>query len=153
MESVATNYLIGEEQVCRSWADYINANLMTAGEAIAFVRDSISSPEVMVHILSETEEGLTGLSTVASVRGWDVDAVSYQNMGIFSGGLSALLRENSSVNVTRTYTNPINAIQSIAFYCPVTLYDEPGDQAHPAVLLRIIPVSVFEKKWVFPTED
>ena len=30
MESVTTNYLIGEQQVCNSWAHYINAGSMTA---------------------------------------------------------------------------------------------------------------------------
>ena len=65
MENVATNYLLGEEQVCQSWANHINANRMTSQEAIAFVRSSISSPEVMAHILFEGEHGLTGLSTAA----------------------------------------------------------------------------------------
>ena len=30
MENVATNYLLGEEQVCQSWANHINSNRMTA---------------------------------------------------------------------------------------------------------------------------
>ena len=29
IESVTTNYLVGEQQVCGSWANYINANDMT----------------------------------------------------------------------------------------------------------------------------
>ena len=33
MENVATNYLLGEEQVCQSWANHINSNRMTAEEA------------------------------------------------------------------------------------------------------------------------
>ena len=37
MENVATNYLRGEEQICESWANHINANRMTAEEAISFV--------------------------------------------------------------------------------------------------------------------
>ena len=36
MESVTTNYLVGEQQVCRSWANYINANDMTPDEAIVY---------------------------------------------------------------------------------------------------------------------
>ena len=45
MESVANSYLLGEQQVCRSWANYINASSLTAEEAIAYVRKSVSSPE------------------------------------------------------------------------------------------------------------
>ena len=51
MESVTTNYLLGEQEVCNSWAAYMNANDLTAEEAIGFVRESISTPDIMAHIL------------------------------------------------------------------------------------------------------
>ncbi|MCR5379468.1 MAG: response regulator [Lentisphaeria bacterium] len=153
MENVATNYLLGEEQVCQSWANHINSNRMTPEEAIAFVRSSISSPEVMAHILFEGKQGLTGLSTAAHSRNAENYTVSYQNIGNFASGLSKLVKKNNTVNVTRAYTNPINAIQSIAFYCPIALKNAKTGESQSAVLLRIIPVSSFEKKWVFPTED
>ncbi|MBQ9695596.1 MAG: hypothetical protein IJV58_04125, partial [Oscillospiraceae bacterium] len=44
MENVTTNYLVGEQLVCSSWANYINQSDMTAQEAVAFVRDSIAAP-------------------------------------------------------------------------------------------------------------
>ena len=57
------------------------------------------------------------------------------------------------VNVTRAYTNPVNAIQSIAFCCPITLNNAQTGLPQSAVLLRVVPVSSFEKKWVFPTDE
>ena len=143
MENVATNYLLGEEQVCQSWANHINSNRMTAEEAISFVRSSISSSDVMAHILFEGEQGLTGLSTAAQLRNAKNYAVSYQNISNFAGGLSKLVKKSNTVNVTRAYTNPINAIQSIAFYCPITLKNAKTGEPLSAVLLRIIPVSSF----------
>ena len=83
MESVTTNYLLGEQQVCNSWANYINANRMTEEEAIAFVRDSVSAPEVMAHILYLEDQELTGLSTVASGANPENYRVSYKNVDIF----------------------------------------------------------------------
>ena len=68
MENMTTNYLVGEQQVCNSWANYINSKDMTADEAIAFVRDSISAPDVMAHILFTEDQQLTGLSTAAILR-------------------------------------------------------------------------------------
>ena len=153
MESVTTNYLVGEQQVCNSWANYINANDLTAEEAVAFVRDAFSTPDVMAHILFTEDRGLIGLSTDARANSADDYTVSYQNISIFGDGFDELFRKNSAVNVTQAYTNPVNAIQSIAFCCPVRLKNEQTGQPRPAVLLRIIPVSAFEKKWVFPTED
>ena len=143
MENVTTNYLVGEQQVCNSWANYINNSDMTAEEAIEFVRTSISTPDVMAHLLFS--DG-SGLSTVASAGNPQDFSISYSNVGIFSDGFGNLTKTDV-VNVTRAYTNPVNAIQSIAFCSPVTLKN--GE----AVLLRVISVSSFEKKWVFPTED
>jgi len=143
MESVTTNYLVGEQQVCDSWANYINSHDMTADQAISFVRDSIIAPGVMAHILFE---GGSGLSTDAKATDPSDYSISYANIGIFSEGFSDPDNDDA-VNVTRAYTNPVNAIQSIAFYSHINLREGR------AVLLRVIPVSSFEKKWVFPTED
>ncbi len=153
MESVTTNYLLGEQQVCNSWANYINANQMTEEEAIAYVRDSVSTPGVMAHVLFLENGEFSGLSTMASAANPDNYAVSYKNVAIFNNGFDDLFSENGTVNVTRAYTNPVNAIQSIAFCCLIHVRDSQSGQMREAALLRIIPVSAFEKRWAFPTKD
>ena len=153
MESVTTNYLLGEQEVCNSWASYINANDMTAEEAIEFVRESISTPDITAHILLSGDQELEGLSTSSRSSQGDDYTVSYKNVTAFSNGLDALLKNNNTLSVTRAYTNPVNAIQSIAFCCPLKLKDRSTGQSQDAVLLRIIPVSSFATKWVFPTEE
>ena len=147
MENVTTNYLLGEQQVCRSWANYINANDMTAEEAIDFVRKSITSPEITAHILFADGQELTGLSSSSRPSRPDDYTVTYSNISAFGMGVDELMHQDDMVNVTRAYTNPVNAIQSIAFCCPITI------KGRSAVLFRIIPVSAFEKKWVFPTDE
>ena len=153
MENVTANYLTGEQQVCTSWANHINANPMTAQEAILFVRDSLTSSEAMGHILFTEGQEMAGLSTHPRTAGSDDYAVSYKNVSLFSRGFEGLLQENGKVSVTRIFTNPINAIQSIAFCSPLTLKSDQSDEMVSAVLLRLIPVSVFEGKWDFPTEE
>ena len=153
MENVTANYLTGEQQVCTSWANYINANPMTAQEAILFVRDSLTSSEVMGHILFTEGQEMAGLSTHSRIQGSDDYTVSYRNISLFSHGFESLFQENGKVSVTRIFTNPINAIQSIAFCSPLTLKSDQSDEMVSAVLLRLIPVSVFEGKWDFPTEE
>ena len=147
MENVTTNYLLGEQQVCRSWANFINANDMTAEEAIDFVRKSITSPEITAHILFSDGQELTGLSTSSRPSRPDDYTVTYSNISAFGMDVDELMHQDDMVNVTRAYTNPVNAIQSIAFCCPITI------KGRSAVLFRIIPVSAFEKKWVFPTDE
>ena len=153
MESVTTNYLVGEQQICRSWANYINANDMTAEEAIVFLRDSVGDTDAMAHILFTEDQDLNGLSTEARTSDAGDYSVSYKNISIFSGSNEEHLNDSEIGNVTRAYTNPVNAIQSIAFSRPIMVRDTRDGQVRQAVLLRIIPVSSFEQKWAFPTED
>lgn len=153
MENVTNNYLLGEQQVCNSWANYINSNVMTPEEAVAFVRDAITSQEIMAHILFSGANGVTGLSTAARSRAPEDFTVSYENISQYSQGFGDLLGDDAAVNVTRIYTNPVNAIQSIAFCNSVTLKDPKTGNPVSAVLLRVIPVSSFERKWAFPTEE
>ncbi|MBQ3831071.1 MAG: response regulator [Spirochaetales bacterium] len=153
MENVTTNYLVGEQQVCNTWANYINSSDMTAESAISFVRKAITSPEIMAHILVSGDNGVSGLSTSAHHQNPDDYSVSYGNVSLYSHGFDELLRKKATVNVTRIYTNPINAIQSIAFCNPITLRDSKTGEPVSAVLLRVIPVSSFERKWAFPTEQ
>ena len=153
MESVTTNYLRGEQLVCNSWAKSINSRNMTVEEAAEFLRTSVSDPDAMAHILYEGEDGLAGLSTVEQKKNPGDYTVSYKNISIFSGNYGDLIHGDDFVKVTRAYTNPVNALQSIAFCCPVTIREESTGKLVEAVILRIIPVSVFEQRWVFPTED
>ena len=153
MESVANSYLLGEQQVCRSWANYINASGLTAEEAIAYVRKSLSSPEIMAHLLLTESPDLSGLSTAVKADSPGDYTVSYGHVGVFDGTMEKLLKVDSTVNVTRAYTNPVNGLQSIAFCCAVQLRDESSGGTVPGVLLRIIPVSSFARRWAFPTEE
>ena len=121
MENVTTNYLVGEQQVCNTWANYINSSSLTAEQAIGFVRDSITSPEIMAHILVAGDSGVSGLSTTARPQNPDDYSVSYENVSLYSHGFDELLSEEAMVNVTRTFTNPVNARQSIAFCNSITL--------------------------------
>ncbi len=152
MENVTANYLIGEQQVCNSWANFINANPMSAQEAISFVRDSLTAPEYMGHLLYTDQAELSGLSTNPHAGSAQDYTVNYNHVSLFSGGFAKLFGGQSTVRVTRIFTNPINAIQSIAFCAPVSVMDEEGN-TRQAELLRLIPVSILQNKWVFPTEE
>ena len=153
MESVTANYLLGEQQVCNAWARYINASDLTAQEAIAFLGKSVNRPQVMAHILYEENGELVGLSTEAHKKDPGDYTVSYKNIDILDEEHRMLMSEDSVVKVTRAYTNPVNAIQSIAFCCNVKIRDEETGENKDAAILRIIPISAFEQRWAFPTED
>ena len=47
----------------------------------------------------------------------------------------------------------MNGEQSLAFCNTVTLYDPESKTPETAVLLRVIPISELEQKWVFPQTE
>ena len=150
MEHVTENYLLDEQRLCDVWAHYINSKAMTMEEAADFIRDSHVLQTTSAHLISL--DTLTGLSSRPKLGTADDYAVSYQRLGLLDG-TDWIKDIGQAINVTRAYTNPMNGEQSLAFCNRVTLVDPESGAPQTAVLLRVIPVSELEKKWVFPQSE
>ena len=156
MEHVTENYLEGEQRICDVWAHYINkykydsgAQAVTMEEAIEFIRVSHVLPTASAHIVySDT---LTGLSTRKNAKG--SYAVSYDGMNLLEDTSWIHSVVGESINISRSYTNPINGEQSIAFCNFISLKDGGAGNTKEAILLRILPVSELKGKWIFPQEE
>ncbi|MBR4182204.1 MAG: hypothetical protein IKQ56_00125, partial [Lachnospiraceae bacterium] len=150
MERVTENYLEGEQRICDVWAQYINSRSMTMEEAVSFIRASHVLGNTSGHIISLGS--LTGLSTRPKL-GTDGDyEVSYERLDLLKKA-DWIDEIGESINITRAYTNPMNGEQSLAFCNKVRLYDPGSDTMTAAVLLRVIPVSALEQKWIFPQTE
>ena len=147
MEKVTENYLEGEQSVCDIWAQYINCRSMTMEEAIDFVRSTHVLGNTSAHLVST--DTLTGLSTRPKQGTTDDYDVSYERIALLND-VNWIDEIGKSINITRAYTNPMNGEQSLAFCNRVTLQDPENGTPENAVLLRVIPISVLEQKWVFP---
>ncbi len=150
MEQVTENYLEGEQRVCDIWARYINSKNMTMEEAAGYIRDSHVLTNTSAHLIFL--DTLTGLSTRPKQGTTDDYAVSYERVNVL-GNMDWIDDIGSSINITRAYTNPMNGEQSLAFCNMVTLYDPDENASKDAVLLRVIPISQIEQKWVFPQTE
>ena len=150
MENVTENYLEGEQGVCDVWAHYINSRTLTLEEAIESIR--------VLHVLENASahliflDTLTGLSTRPKQGSADDYAVSYERVSLLEN-VDWMNEIGDSIKITRAYTNPMNGEQSLAFCNYVTLYDAENNTSKAAVLLRVIPLSVLEQKWVFPQTE
>ena len=150
MENVTENYLEGEQRVCDVWAQYINSSNMTMEEAVEYIRSSHVLENTSAHlVLLDT---LTGLSTRPKVGTADGYDISYQSMNLLKN-TDWIDEIGKSINITRAYTNPMNGEQSLAFCNLVDLYDPDSDSYKAAVLLRVVPISALEQKWVFPQTE
>ena len=150
MEHITENYLGGEQRICDVWAHYINSKDMTMEEAVSFIRISHVLPNASAHIVYL--DTLSGFSTRARRDNPDDSAVSYKQFD-FLNDVSWISDIGESINISRSYTNPVNGEQSIAFCNSVWLYDPATGNPRKAILLRVLPVSELEQKWVLPQEE
>ena len=150
MERVTENYLEGEQRICDVWARYINNKKMTMEEAVEYIRASHVLVNTSAHLIFL--DSLEGLSTRPKQGTEDEYSVSYKRVNILDN-TDWVDEIGKAINITRAYTNPMNGEQSLAFCNMVTLYDEAGNSAGSAVLLRVIPISELEQKWVFPQTE
>ena len=150
MEHVTENYLAGEQRICDVWARYINSKDMTIEEAISFIRISHVLPNASAHIVYL--DTLSGLSTRAKHDTSDDYSVTYGRMELLND-VSWIHDIGESINISRAYTNPVNGEQSIAFCNKITVHDSQTGKPRSAILLRVLPLSELEQKWVFPQEE
>ncbi|MBO6229915.1 MAG: response regulator [Ruminiclostridium sp.] len=150
MERVTANYLEGEQHICDTWANTINAYRMTVDEAMTFLTSALTVQGASAQIIFDDDGIYSGFSTEAHKTDPSDRTVSYKGIDIFTDVFSEKM-ESTTVQVTRTYTNPVNGLQSLAFCRTVTL--EVDGTSRKALVLRVLPVSILEKKWVFPNED
>ena len=150
MESVTENYLEGEQRICDIWARYINNKGMNMEEAADYIRTSHVLANTSAHLVST--DTLRGLSTRPKQGTADDYGVSYERLDLLKD-VGWITEIGQSVHVTRAYTNPMNGEQSLAFCNRITLRDPTGETSGDAVLLRVVPITELEQKWVFPQEN
>ena len=150
MEQVTENYLESEQGICDIWATYINNRNMTMEEAAEYIRSSHVLENTSAHLISP--DTLKGLSTRPKQGTSNDYAVSYERVGLL-GDVDWIDEIGKSINISRAYTNPMNGEQSLAFCNIVKLVDQEGGAPKDAILLRVIPISVLEQKWVFPQTE
>ena len=150
MERVTGNYLEGEQGICDNWAQYINSQDLTLEEAAAYVRATHVQANTSAHLIDA--ETLEGYSTRPRLNTEDDYAVSYARIGLIGDG-AWIADLGTAVNISRTYTNPVNGEQSLAFCNRITVRDAESGEKRQAYLLRIVPTSALAEKWVFLQEE
>ncbi|MDY6391629.1 MAG: response regulator [Bacilli bacterium] len=154
MEHVTENYLEGEQRICDVWANYINDEDLTLEEAISFVRVSHVLSFASAHIVYR--DNLTGLSTRARINadpGKEYEVRYNRDTYDFLKDLSWIEDIGKSINISRSFTNPVNGEESIAFCNFVSVRDSVSSEPKEAILLRVLPVVDMTKTWVFPQEE
>ena len=150
---IITNYLEYEQHLCDIWANYINRSAqdglpMTAEDAVSFIRKAKISSEIEGHLIFLDTPNREGISTTAKVSDPSVYTVSYKNINIFDN-VGDDSDTDGVIGLTRAYTNPMNGVQSIAFFNNVTVLDKENNETRKGLLMRVVPLSHLEQKLIF----
>ncbi len=148
LSQVTANYLQNEQFLCDTWAAYINSKQFTLQEALDFVRQARPKKYSSVHIIFTDDNSFAGYSISPNAASPSDYTVSYKKLNLFPPLDS--LNNGDKINVTRTYTNPMNGMQSIAFYNKINITQ--NGIMRTALLLRIIPTGIFRDSWILPTD-
>ena len=143
MERVTENYLEGEQKICDNWARYINSQDLTLEEAAAYVRATHAQSLTSAHLIDA--ETLEGWSTRPKPNTGDDYHVSYERIELIGDG-AWIADVGSAINISRTYTNPLNGEQSLAFCNRITVRGTEAGEKRQAYLLRIVPTSSMAEK-------
>ena len=147
MNNMTQNYLKSEQDICDNWKNYINSKSLNINEALEFITTSKKNVSASAHIIYK--DTLTGLSSSPSITDSNNYSVSYKEIGLFNN-VDWISDDNDAINVSRAYTNQIDAIQSIAFCRNVKILD--NSTSRDAYLLRVIPVSIIKDKLALTQE-
>ena len=145
MEHVTENYLEGEQRICDVWAHYINDENMTIEEAQSFIQVSHVLDTASAHLVYC--EDLKGLSTRHRPNSETDFSVDYSRVGILDDLSWINNKVGATINVSHSYTNPIDSIQVIAF-CNFIKLNKDG-VLKDAILLRLLPTTEMLSKWEF----
>lgn len=155
MKQVSQNYLDSEMGYVKDWSTYISEHNMTMEEALDFLRDINENKDRFVHIVDMDSyeaysayfpKGKEKIDTYLNYKEKKIDTgVPFDKImeSMFEGtaGKFALLGK---------YRLPETQSMGVGIGTRVTLITK--NQKKDYLMLRIIPVDILKKSWVFPTE-
>ena len=146
MEEIANNYMEDSQTIVSGWADYLENVECTMDEAMEVVSAMNAQDDVQVHLIwADTYEGVSSVSHVTSPYDHDVTYASDRLSSLFSS-----MEADDQLHMTHRYANPIDGSYVVAFCELVSLKD--GNADRDAILMRVVPLSLLEERWTFPTE-
>ena len=156
LKQVSQNYLITEKGYVNDWAAYIEAEHMTAEEALEYIRATNTQQDRAAHLIDV--EDLSARSTyLRNGNPWVHTYEEMEKLGTagcmaFLGRLRQMFEDESGkLLVLGKYRVGEQQKTVVSVGTRVQIRQEDGsDKAY--LLLRLIPVEYMQKAWVFPTE-
>ena len=147
LEEIANNYLQDSQSVADRWAALIDGTDFTMESAIAMLQEMTLEEGASAQLV--WADSMTGMATEPKAADPDDYTVDYSR-----SNLQTVLTEvdtEGALHMTHRYSNPQTGAYAVGFCSAVTLTDEEGVQ-QDAVLMYVVPITLLEQRWTFPTE-
>lgn len=151
MKQISHSSLDSECGFVSNWANFLTINDITVDEAMRFLSEVNTNPEVSAQIID-----MDTCSGKVSLSGWEESeypAVDYSNAE--KEVLDKLddvyrcCKGMRHMHITRTYINPWDGTEIVGVCRNVKLLDDNGENKN-YILIRAVPEAVLKKQWVFP---
>lgn len=155
MKQVSRNYLDSERGYAKELAQYMYSQNMTLEEALDFLRSINTSKDRLIHIVDmDTYEAYSSYYPKGEEK---IDTYKeYKNEGseadVPFGTIMQRMFTGSDeeFNVLGKYRLPETQAMGVGIGTRVTLETDEGKKGY--LLLRIVPIDILRKSWIFPVE-
>ena len=155
MKQVSQNYLDSERGYVEDWSAYISKHNMTMNEALEFLRSINKNKERFVHIVDM--DSYEAYSTYYPKGKEKIDTyIAYKEKKIETGiSFDEIMQSmfkgiDEKFDVLGKYRLQETKAMAVGVGTRVTLIN--GNKKKDYLMLRIIPIDILKKSWVFPTE-
>ena len=156
MKQVSENYIYMEKGYVNNWVAYIESQHMTAEEALDFIRTINTNKNRSAHLVDMEDKSArstvirNGISWVHCYDSLLKDDTF--NNDTFLDKMDSMFRADADeIQILGKYRVGEAQQTVVSVGSRVTIREEDGSDKD-YLLLRLIPVDVLQKTWVFPTE-
>lgn len=160
MKQVSQNYLNNERGYVKDWASYISKHNMTLEEALDFLRGINANQERFIHIVdmdsyeaysSYYPKGKEKIDTYLKYKGQDHPKPTGEADVPFGEIMENMFRgTDEEFAILGKYRLQETQAMAVGVGAKVSLHNGEGKKDY--LLLRVVPVDVLKKSWVFPME-
>ncbi|MCI6561246.1 MAG: ATP-binding protein [Ruminococcus sp.] len=150
MKHISQSSLDSEREIVSNWANFLTINDITVDEALCFLSEINTSPEITAQIIDV--DTFSGKVSVSGMDCEDYTAVDYrkagQNVIARLDEINSCYDNSKHIHIIQTYTDPADGMEKVGFCQKVKLLDEKGENKY-YILVRAVPISTLKKQWHF----
>lgn len=156
LKQVSENYLNTEKGYVNDWAAYIEAQHMTAEEALDYIRTTNTQKERSAHLVN-MEDLSARSSYLSSENDWvhyyeETAKLDTEDSKAFLNKLNQMYEDQSDELLVLGKYRVAESQRTVISVGTGVMIRESDGTDKPYLLLRLVPAEYMQRSWIFPTE-